>query len=210
MTTKSADTQRIGILAYGSLIGDPGREIDEVRAGELIPVMTPFPVEFARSSSGRGGAPTLIPYAGGAAVRAQVLVITTSVEDAADRLYRREIDDVGSGRRYEHSDNPGPTKVVINRLKDFAGLDVVLYTQIGANIDDLNAARLAEFGIESVGKAKPGKDGISYLMNAMRHGIETPLSAAYAEAIKQKLGTSDLPGALAKAGSRNRSEEGNR
>jgi hypothetical protein len=56
---------RIGILAFGSLIGNPGDEIAalEIAAERRHGVLTPFPVEFARSSTKRGGAPTLVPYA---------------------------------------------------------------------------------------------------------------------------------------------------
>ena len=51
----------IGILAYGSLIDDPGREIEPLIIRRLKGVETPFQIEFARSSSTRDGAPTLIP-----------------------------------------------------------------------------------------------------------------------------------------------------
>ena len=120
--------QTVGILAYGSLINDPGREIKEVRVRKIKGVMTPFPVEFARSSSTRGGAPTLVPYAGGGYVRAQVLVVNTSVTEATHRLYRRETDKVGSDRRYKHSNNPGPDKVIVEQLRINSGL--TLYSML--------------------------------------------------------------------------------
>lgn len=195
---KNETKQTVGILAYGSLIGDPGPEIEEIRTGTIEGVTTPFPVEFARSSSKRGGAPTLVPYEKGAKVRAQVFVLSTSISDAADRLYRREIDDIGSVKQYQHSDNPGPNKVTVKRLEPFAGIDVVLYTEIGANINDPSAARLTGLAIASVGKAKEGKDGISYLMNAITNGIETPLTRAYAAEILRRTETEDLAAALAK------------
>ena len=190
--------QTVGILAYGSLIADPGWEIEEVRSGVIEDVKTPFRVEYARSSTGRGGAPTLVPFEGGGQVRAQVIVVDTTVEDAADRLYRREIGAVGSGRPYKHSTNPGPNTVVVDRLEGEFGLDVVLYTRIGATIDEPDAAKLAGLAINSVAEAAPGKDGISYLMNAMEAGIETPLSVAYSDEVKRRTGTSDLSDALAK------------
>ena len=44
---------------------------------------------------------------------------------------------------------------------------------------------LAKRAVESVGKADEGKDGISYLMNAIACGIETSLTPAYrAEILK--------------------------
>ena len=190
--------QAVGILAYGSLIKDPGREIKEVWIPPTKYVMTPFPVEFARTSCGRGCAPTLVPYEDGSRVRAQVFVVDTSTEDATDRLYRREVDAVGSGRCYKHKDNPGLNTVIVKPLKRQFGLDVVLYTCIGANIDEPNAAKLAQYAIDSVTKAKPGMDGISYLKNAMDAGIETPLTAAYAEEIQRRTGALNLADALEK------------
>jgi hypothetical protein len=52
----------IGILAFGSLIDDPGEEIANVISGDPIIVETPFPVEYGRFSLSRGGAPTLVPH----------------------------------------------------------------------------------------------------------------------------------------------------
>src|SRR5262249_52648561 len=50
----------IGILAYGSLINDPGVEIEPLIV-ERISTRTPFPVEYARLSKSRGGGPTVVP-----------------------------------------------------------------------------------------------------------------------------------------------------
>jgi hypothetical protein len=47
----------VGILAYGSLIDNPGREIEAALVGRKPNVRTPFGVEFGRSSIKRGGAP---------------------------------------------------------------------------------------------------------------------------------------------------------
>ncbi len=38
----------IGILAFGSLIDNPGREIESALVGRKLDVITPFGVEFAR------------------------------------------------------------------------------------------------------------------------------------------------------------------
>ncbi|MCU7837954.1 MAG: hypothetical protein KZQ94_01080 [Candidatus Thiodiazotropha sp. (ex Troendleina suluensis)] len=190
--------QTVGILAYGSLIADPGWEIEEVRTRTIDGVTTPFPVEYARSSGGRGAAPTLVPYEGGGQVRAQVFVLDTSIEDAADRLYRREIGAVGGERRYKHRANPGLNKVVVDRLEWAFELDVVLYTRIGATIDNPDATKLAGLAIKSVAQADAGMDGITYLMNAIEAGIETPLTAAYVDEIRQRTGARDLSDALTK------------
>lgn len=47
----------VGILAYGSLIEEPGKEIEPRIIRRINDIETPFPIEFARSSKSRGGAP---------------------------------------------------------------------------------------------------------------------------------------------------------
>ena len=54
----------VGILAYGSLIADPGVEIGPLIV-RRIETLTPFSVEFARFSATRGGAPTAVPHSSG-------------------------------------------------------------------------------------------------------------------------------------------------
>ena len=53
--------KKIAILAYGSLIDEPGEELENCIVNRLGPILTPFKVEYARSSRTRGGAPTLVP-----------------------------------------------------------------------------------------------------------------------------------------------------
>lgn len=68
----------VGILAYGSLIEEPGVEIEPLIVERQQGIETPFPVEFARSSDTRQGAPTLVPVdQGGSLVPAEVLVLTS-------------------------------------------------------------------------------------------------------------------------------------
>lgn len=89
-------TERVGILAYGSLISDPGREIKAATIRTIADIETPFAVEFARSSYSRGGAPTLVPVSsGGSKVRSKIIVVDALAEDATNMLYRREIHKVG-------------------------------------------------------------------------------------------------------------------
>jgi len=88
---------KIGILAYGSLINDPGEELKKYII-DKIPVITPFKVEFARKSIGRDEAPTLVPVEkGGTYVKAILLVLEEGVseEEAKNMLYRREINKPG-------------------------------------------------------------------------------------------------------------------
>ena len=74
-----ADTV-VGILAYGSLIGDPGAEI-EPHITRRISCRTPFKVEFARTSRTRKGGPTLVPYKDGSEVAAQILLVDLSLKE---------------------------------------------------------------------------------------------------------------------------------
>jgi cation transport regulator ChaC len=89
---------RVGILAYGSLIDDPGSEIAGATAYIVNDaVTTPSKVEFARSSNSRAGAPTLVPVdSGGARVPARIFVLKEGISKHAawEMLWRRE-----TGRR---------------------------------------------------------------------------------------------------------------
>lgn len=72
----------------------------------------------------------------------------------------------------------------------------MLAAKLAQNIDPLTPKHLAKLAIESARKLIDGCDGISYLMNSSMHGIETPLSAAYASEIVRELGFTDLTQAL--------------
>ncbi|WP_282091446.1 hypothetical protein [Epibacterium ulvae] len=194
MTEKENKKQTVGILAYGSLISNPGPEIEKARTETIQDVMTPFPVEFARSSKGRGGAPTLVPVSnGGAQVKGQVLVMDASETEAANILYRREINRVGdSSRTYKQPKDVTDNTVLVERQTNFAGLDVVLYTKIAATIEPLTADHLASLAIASVAKADDNRDGISYLRDAKSDGIATALSSAYEAEILRKTGCTSL------------------
>ena len=189
-----------GILAYGSVIDDPGSEIQEVTI-DRIKAVTPFKVEFARSSRYRKGAPTLIPIEdGGSKVNGIVHVLEKSVSEseAADMLWRRETNQVGSGKRYSPPVNPGPNIVLIEKLNDFARIDVVLYSRIGSNIHPLNAEKLAELAINSAKTpaGDKGKDGISYLISAKKAGIVTPLMPEYEKEILRQTRAETLEHAI--------------
>jgi hypothetical protein len=179
---------RIGILAYSSLIDSPGEEIAAAKA-EVIQqgILTPFNVEFARASKTREGAPTLVPVTtGGGPVAAQILVVNASEEEAADMLYRPETGHVGQmDVKYRRPAKPSINSVLVERIEYFNGVDVVLYTSIAATIENPTATKLAELAIESAKKLHKGTDGISYLNNAIKNGINTPLTDAYASEIKR-------------------------
>jgi hypothetical protein len=189
----------IGILAYGSLINDPGDDLDAVIVRRIYGVETPFKVEFARSSQKRGGGPTLVPVEeGGAEVDAVLLILDNEVplSHAKTLLWWRE-----KGEKkgtYTHPENPTKNQVVVECLDQFAGLDTVLYTRIGGNVDPLTSYELAKRAINSVNteNGANGNDGISYLMNAIDNQIVTLLSKDYEKQILDLTDTPDLEHAL--------------
>jgi hypothetical protein len=77
----------------------------------------------------------------------------------------------------------------------------VLYTDFPAEGKTKNptAEELAKRAVESVGKADEGKDGISYLMNAIACGIETSLTPAYRAEILKLTDAKSLEEAIRKA-----------
>ncbi len=191
----------VGILAYGSLIEEPGKEIGPLIRERREGIETPFSIEFARSSSTRDGAPTVVPVeSGGCPVYATILVLEAGIsrEKAEDLLWRRETRNECSDKHYTPPSEPSPNKMVVERLSDFSGAEVVLYTKFGANITDLSAGKLADLAIKSARAeaGRIGKDGISYLMSVKRQGISTPLMGGYENEILRKTGASSLEDAL--------------
>lgn len=185
----------IGILAYGSLIDEPGFEIERLVHEIIDDVETPFTVEFARSSNSRNGAPTLVPVeTGGATVCARIFVLESVTErEVKDLVYRREIHSVGSDISYRHPINPGEDSVVVEAISDFAGLTSVVYTRIASNLDDVTPGHLAELAIRSAREeGNSGRDGISYLIDAKRNGIVTPLMTEYEREILQRTEANSL------------------
>jgi cation transport regulator ChaC len=193
--------QRLGILAYGSLISHPGPVLDGVTARRIPGVTTPFQVEFARSSRNRGGAPTPVPVDGGGANVAAVLLVldeSVTLEQAKDMLWRRETHHDSTARRYPSKENPGCNDVVISDLEDLGGIEHVLYIELEANIPPASrtAERLADLAIESVAAVgREGLDGISYLIDIKAHGVSTPLMDAYETEILRRSETRSLEAA---------------
>jgi hypothetical protein len=170
----------IGILAYGSLLEEPGNKLEKVIVDRIKDVVTPFKIEFARKSSTRDDAPTLIPYNKGSKVKAQILVLedSVSIKDAKSMLYRRE---ARSNKEYKESKNPSNNKVIVKVLKSFYSIDYVLYTKIGSNLESITPEILAKLAIKSA-KSKAGekrKDGISYLIDVKKFNVKTPLMEEY-------------------------------
>jgi len=186
----------VGVLAYGSLIGDPGAEMAPLIARRM-PTATPFPVEFARLSRSRGGAPTVVPHSSGDPVRAEVLVLrAVPLDEARSILWRRETRNEGSGKVYRESRSANA--VVIRDSPGLAGVTHVLYTDFNPDgkISEPDPEALALAAIASVGRARAGRDGISYLIGLLAAGVETALTPQYVAAILSQTGATDLRGAL--------------
>lgn len=193
----------IGILAFGSLIDNPGQEISEIEI-ERLDCETPFPIEFARTSSTRSNSPTLIPVeTGGRQVKAKIIVLNpeTNIDTAKSILWRRELHKTDRTENYVEPNNPGVNRVVVKFLENFMNVDSVLYTSIGSNINQpLTSELLADFSIASI-LAQAGqqeKDGLRYLLSAKRNGIVTELSEEYENQILSKTETKSLEEAIEK------------
>ncbi len=168
----------VAVLAFGSLISDPGVEIEPL-ISERRKVATPFPVEFSRFSGSRDGAPTLVPIdTGGAPVTAELLVLDpkVTIDEAKSLLWRRETRQENSGKKYVEPANPGPNNVLVNTTAAMAGVDTILYVDFPASgkIGVPTAAQLAQAAVESARRRSDGRDGISYLIEAKTSGIVTP------------------------------------
>jgi hypothetical protein len=190
---------KFAILAFGSLIDDPGEDLAPIIVEKRPGAITPFNVEFAHASVLRHGGPTLVPVPqGGARVEAVLLVLEegAALKTATDFLYAREIGKPGSGAQY----NPDPTRpnqVYIEELPFFLGFTAVIYARTNPNIEPLTANELARRAIASAWGAAgaAGLDGIRYLMDAKQHGVQTPLMAAYERRILEMTGEANLAGA---------------
>ena len=164
--SKGIKLKKIGILAYGSLIEDSGIEIEPLIQTRIENIKTPFKIEFARSSLSRNGAPTLVEYDDGLTVNGQILLLKDSVtlEHAKDILWRRETRNEKSGRKYIEAKNPPLNKVVVEVLENFKDIDYVLYTKIGANIENPTAEKLANLAIESAKKDAGKKEKMALVI----------------------------------------------
>ena len=172
----------------------------------MIPdVLTPFPVEYARRSQSRAGAPTLVPVPPeyGAPVKAVVLVLRegTLEQEALNALYRREIhrecnlnviyDDQAQRQKRD--------ALVIESIKNRFGLSVIYYTALKPNFTEIldgkrtleeKAELLARAAIDSVTQEifAKGMDGIQYLADNIEAGVITALNEHYKQAILNKVG----------------------
>ncbi len=194
----------IGILAYGSLISHPGHEIESVLDHVIPDVLTPFPVEYARRSQSRAGAPTLVPVpvGCGSPVKAVVLVLKkyTHKKKAQNFLYRRELHREGD-LKVIYEDQAQRQKrdaLVIESMQNQFGLSVIYYTALKPNFTEILDAKrtqeqkaelLALAAIDSVTQETyaKGMDGIQYLADNIEASVVTVLTEPYAQAILNKV-----------------------
>ncbi len=174
----SSDQKPIGVLAVGSLIWDPGCLKPCIQ--DSIKVQTPWPVEYARKSSSRCDAPTLVRFKDGCSVAAQILVLDTCCLDTARGLVACR-------------EGCSPCRIAIcQELTDeYTELAAVLYTALCANIDPpLTGCKLARLAIDSCAvlqaKSHPCKNGIRYLYETIDCGVETALTDDYRRAILER------------------------
>ncbi|MEO7989260.1 MAG: hypothetical protein ABI663_06945 [Chryseolinea sp.] len=207
-------TLKIGILAYGSLIDNPGDELQPLITNRII-CETPFKVEFARVSSTRDNAPTLIPVSeGGRTIKAQILVLNEALttDQAKSMLWRRERHITDITQEYTRPNNPGTNAVLVEQLYHFNNVDLVLYTSIGKNIEQqITSQLLADYAIASIG-ANAGaleKDGIRYLLAVKKNGIITEFSEAYENEILKRTNTRSLREAIQQLDSKRDGEGSN-
>ncbi len=189
----------VGILAYGSLVGDPGPELSPLIITS-ISSDTPFGIEYGRKSQTRGNAPTLtIVENVGVKVNAKVLILDPKVnlQAAKNMLYRRErrIDDL----TINYSE-PGPNSVRmrIRVLPNFQNISSVIYVDLPSNIEHVTPENLAALAIASAMTDAGDKkmDGINYLRNNIDNGIITPLTRQYEQEILRQSDTTNLQAAI--------------
>jgi len=192
---------KIGILAFGSLIDNPGQEIEKLEV-ERIDCETPFKVEFARISTSRSNAPTLIPVdekAKGKKVKAVIILLNSeklTLEQAKSILWRRECHTIDKSKTYKEPENPTSKHVLVKECDNFQNIEKVIYTsfKLQEEYQKLTPEILADFAIESIlsEAGRKEKDGIRYLLSTKKSGIHTELSEKYEQIILTKTETRSL------------------
>jgi hypothetical protein len=203
---------QVGILAFSSMLGDTGAEIQAAIA-QSVPVQTPFNVEYARASAARQNAPTLVivPIGVGSPVQGQIYLLKPeiTVKQGQDMLYRRERNSVGALEVWYDEERLRLQRgsVLIGETHEFPDMPPILFARVPPNIDivqdehawpDAKAETLADLAIRSLTKTTytQRRDGIAYLADAISHGIRTPLTDIYVQAVLRHAGNvSDLEAA---------------
>jgi hypothetical protein len=167
----------IAIMAYGSLLYQPGAGLTMVIAGRE-PCPTPFPVEYGRASRRWGGGPVLVPHDRGAPVDGALLLLSPDVDlgTAIELLAERE--------------GLEGTRGVIQ--VDMPGDRLVIAASLPRNLPapDMEPDALARRALDS---ARHGpRNGVAYLGAALRAGVRTPATEAYAHRVLERVGADSL------------------
>jgi len=176
---------RTAVLAFGSLIWEPGILFHRLGTpAECLPCETPFQIEFARRSSSRGCAPTLVKVDGVGRSPARLLVFDRSLSEVEAALAARE----GCAEKWI-----GECEVLGHESLP------TCYTALEANIPSEGRipTNLARWAIESIPLTLEGRDGVSYLRGCRAVGCVTALIDAYEHEVFRELGVSDWEGAEA-------------
>jgi hypothetical protein len=168
---------RVAVLAYGSLIGEPGPRLAAMIADRET-VTTPFPVEFGRASRRWGDGPVLTVDPRGAPVAGRLLVLHASVGlgDAVMTLAERE------------GCPPGPAIVQVDLGRPLTVLACALPRNLSRRMIEPDA--LADRALASL--VHGPRNGVAYLAAALEAGIATPRIGPYAEAVLERAGAADL------------------
>ena len=168
---------RIAIVAYGSLIHQPGEELAELIAARE-PCTTHFPVEYGRCSPKWGGGPVLTIDPRGGPVEGMRLLLHggTPLGRAIDVLARRE--GIPGAEGIVELPEDGPVTALTCALP--RNLD----------LDEMEPAVLAARALESV--ASGPANGVAYLRGAVASGVRTPRTDAYVAEVLAQSGAPDL------------------
>lgn len=193
--------KKIAILAYGSLVDNPGFEIRQQTVQIVKGVLTPFKVEYARKSISRNFAPTLtITNETGSQVKASLFILDDdcSIEFAKDILYRREGNFAGNLNEVYYDDIDW---LKIEEIQNFEGCHSVIYANFKRNLDNISAVQLAELALRSAKRKDlidAGRDGVSYLLNNIKNEVITPITDDYKQIILNTLEVQNLDEAITK------------
>lgn len=167
----------LAVLAYGSLLHTPGPGLAALIVGREA-CRTPFPVEYGRASRRWGGGPVLVPHPRGGPVDGALLLLAPGTElgTAVEALAERE----------GLSDARGVLQV------EMPGERLVIAAALPRNLPapDMAPDALARRAVASA--AEGPRNGVAYLLGAVGAGVETPLTAAYAERVCARAGAASL------------------
>lgn len=191
-----------GILLYGPMRIDPGNEITQYAEAISPEALTPFSVEFAHVGEYYGGAPILaVMTDGSGAPVPSTLLRMDPILDLDEvfldfLIYPRYVlkRDEEKGLTYVEVASEKKGVIGIESLARFHDRERVLFLAPVPNLafvmdqemsDAEKGHRLAALAVESLTDLTypSGTDGISYLIDAIDQGVETPLTAAYRDAV---------------------------